>query len=244
MRPYQGGIDEARLGTFFRAMSVPTRVQLLAQLQVPKTAAELEMLPFRKHRDLREDRALSTPAVERHLEALREAGLVRSRLAQREGREVREYLVNPGELADLADEVRRLTLLRPAPGAAAGWSRTHATAQESSGRGGQVELPPGPAFVLAGGPLEGVAFPLTGSGPWTVGRSDQCALRIPLDPYVSGENTIVTQDEGAYWVRDLAASSNGTMHNWRLLDRGEVVRLRSGDTVGIGRTLMLFRDPA
>ncbi len=250
MRAYQGEIDYERLGAYLRTLSVPTRILLLQKLQHPQAPSEIELPPFRKHRDWQEDRTLSRQAVEGHLKKLEEVGLVRSREGDREGQPVREYLLDSARLFVMVDELRRLSLLRPAPSVAGGWAGATGDMQTVDRDGGSsaVELPEGPALVLVSGPLEGTVFPFEGEGPWVVGRSTAAAASISHDPYVSGQNAEVwrgdegTEEGGDGWfIRDLPSSSNGTALNWRLLEKGEAAQLKPGDTVGVGRSLLVFR---
>ncbi|MGQ0534925.1 MAG: FHA domain-containing protein [Methanobacteriota archaeon] len=168
---------------------------------------------------------------------------MRSRAASRDGVAVREYLVNPGRLFVVVDELRRLSRLRPPPSATRSWAGTGEETADRAGLESTPDLPGSPALVLASGPSEGTPLPLEGPGPWAVGRAEACDVVVPHDPYVSAENCRLRRDPEGWSVRDHAESTNGTTLNWRLLPKGGEVPIRSGDTIGLGRTIMIFRLP-
>lgn len=228
------GLDTAKLSAYLRALSMPNRLDLLRKLQQPHALGDIKLAPSRKDRDRNPARALSRQAVEEHLQKLEDLGLVHARTSEREGRVVTEYVVNQARLFVVVEELRRLSLLRPV--------HLSATAQGHTGPRSRdlPELPTGPAFVLAGGPLEGTAFPLVGSGPWFVGREKDASVALPFDPFVSKANAKVWRDGDAFYVEALPAK-NGTRVNWQPLAQGEVRPLRPADTLGVGRTVLLLR---
>jgi predicted component of type VI protein secretion system len=91
---------------------------------------------------------------------------------------------------------------------------------------------------------EGRAYALddaTGpEGEWVIGRRKGLAVSLDYDPYVSNENSVVVRRDGAYWVRDVAGSKNGTSVNWEPLARGGQRRLDATDVIGVGRSLLAF----
>lgn len=240
-RPHAGAIDVERLGQYLRALSVPTRILLLQKLQLPHTPAEVKLPPFRRDAGLRGDRTLSRQTVESHLRKLEAAGLVRSRPARRGGQAAREYLVNQERLFTLVDEVRRLALIRPAAGEGTMGTRSRPATAHHGDPGDAPALPRGPALVLVAGPLEGKAFPLEGAGPWVLGRSRGADACLDYDPFVSSRNTEVAREGAGFAVRSLPESRNGTTLNWRLLGKGERAPLAAGDTLGVGRSLLVAR---
>lgn len=232
-----GGIDYESLGRYLRVLAVPNRLVLLHKLQLPHAVADIELKPFRKAADRNPDRPLSRQAVRKHLHRLEAAGLVESRVGERDGREVTEYLVHQPRLFTIVDEFKRLSRIRPAPDVA-----PDATAGRSTATGGRgAAVPDGPALVLVGGMFEGRAFPLEGDGPWRVGRARDVAVSLPYDPFVSGANSEIRRDGDRLVIVDLPGSRNGTRVNWAPLDDGERRVLVPGDTVGVGRSLLVFR---
>jgi signal transduction histidine kinase len=93
------------------------------------------------------------------------------------------------------------------------------------------------------GPEKGRTFQLPDHEPQLLGRSSE-ALPIS-DSTVSRRHAELTPDDGAWYIRDLQ-SQNGTYVNGvRIRER---IRLRPGDQVRVGSTLMVFgatesRDP-
>ncbi len=100
--------------------------------------------------------------------------------------------------------------------------------------GQDLRLPPGMNAVLevVAGQDAGKVFRFT-RGTVTIGRR---AGEIPLtDPEVSRRHTVIEVfGRGMIYMRDLG-STNGTFHNGRRVGLG---RLRTGDTIGVGRTVL------
>lgn len=225
-------IDYAQLSRYLRALSVPSRLELLRALRTPRPAADIDVRPFRRDAGRNPERSLSRQTVEAHLRKLEALGLVRTRADGPGGRAA--YVLDHARLFLVVEELRQLSLI-PVAG-----SMT-ASDQASAGSAGEPALE-GPALVLAGGPLEGTAFPLQGQGPWVIGRAGGAAVPLLYDPFVSKENARVRREGRRYLVRDLPGSRNGTRLNWRPLPKGAEALLRPGDTIGVGRSLLLFRE--
>ncbi len=100
--------------------------------------------------------------------------------------------------------------------------------------GQELRLPPGMNGVLevVAGPDAGKVFRLT-RGTVAIGRR---AGEIPLaDPEVSRRHSVLEVfGRDMVFLKDLG-STNGTYHNGR---RVPVARIRAGDTVGVGRTVL------
>ncbi len=100
--------------------------------------------------------------------------------------------------------------------------------------GQDLRLPPGMNAVLevVAGQDAGKVFRFT-RGTVTIGRR---AGEIPLtDPEVSRRHTVIEVfGRGMIYLRDLG-STNGSFHNGRRVALG---RLRSGDTLGVGRSVL------
>jgi FHA domain-containing protein len=69
-----------------------------------------------------------------------------------------------------------------------------------------------------------------------IGRSKDCDIQVS-DPNVSRRHAEIRQEGSAYWVVDLD-STNGTEVNGRRLKRA---KLRSGDTITVGSTQLVFQ---
>jgi Protein of unknown function (DUF3662)/FHA domain len=69
-----------------------------------------------------------------------------------------------------------------------------------------------------------------------IGRSRDCDIQV-ADPNVSRRHAEIRQEGSAYWVVDLD-STNGTEVNGRRLKRA---KLRSGDTITVGSTQLVFQ---
>ncbi|MBN1334596.1 MAG: FHA domain-containing protein [Deltaproteobacteria bacterium] len=101
----------------------------------------------------------------------------------------------------------------------------------------ELRLPPGlnAIFEVVAGPDAGKVVRLS-RGTVTIGRRTG---EVPLaDAEVSRRHTVVEVfGRDMIFLRDLG-STNGTFHNGR---RVTVARLRPGDTVGVGRTVLRFQ---
>lgn len=95
---------------------------------------------------------------------------------------------------------------------------------------------PGKAVVVEGTSLEGKTFAL--SGELTIGRSDQCQVRVEGDTYVSSVHARIFQRDGSYMVEDLG-STNGTYLNRRRITAP--AELQRGDRVKVGKTVLEMR---
>lgn len=230
---YKPAVDYETLGAYLKVLSLPTRLELVRKLQTPRAVSEIDVSPTREARDANPDRSIARQTVESHLERLKEAGLVQTRAGTRGGRAVTEWIANQARLFVIADEMRRLSLVRALPG--------HATADVDDAAPRPPQIPAGRALLAVNGPLEGAAFPLDGAGPWVVGREKGLPVSLPYDPFVSKENTRLHVHDGVLHAIDLPGAKNGTRVNWRPLRAGESAPLTPGDTLGVGRTLLVVR---
>ncbi|MFN2587322.1 MAG: FHA domain-containing protein [Actinomycetota bacterium] len=95
---------------------------------------------------------------------------------------------------------------------------------------------PGKAVVIEGGELRGKSFPL--QGELTIGRSEQCHVRVAGDTYVSSVHARIFPRDGSYMVEDLG-STNGTYLNRRRITAP--AELQRGDRVKVGKTVLEMR---
>lgn len=224
-----------QLSLYLRVLGSPKRLDLLRKLQVPRTLSEINLQPSRRDRGSNPDRPISRQALERHLGALQDLGLVHVRTGERRGRAVTEYVVNHARLFVLVDELRRLSLIQPIRGAG------NRTAARGTGGGRSPLVSDGPCLVVAYGPLEGAVFELDGPGPWIAGRARGLPISLPHDPFVSQENARISRRDDRFTIESLPSARNGTSLNWQRIAPGDSVPLRSGDTIGVGRSLLLVR---
>lgn len=232
--------DYEKLVDYFRALAYPTRLELLHLLRFPHALPDIRLTPRQTRPGQNPDRPVARQTVQEHLEHLLAIGVVTAR--EPDGPKGRkEFVVNGAKVYQMMEELRRVGTI--VVGAPVGGD---ATVARDAG-GGAVKAPQeqGPRLVLVHGLYEGKAFPLrrAGAGParWVLGRKAEAAVSLDYDPYVSGENAAVEQGPGGFALVDLPGSRNGTLLNWRTLAPGERAPLRSGDVIGVGRSLLVFR---
>lgn len=221
-----------RLSETLRVLGTANRLDLLQKLLVPRTTSEISIAPSRDDADRNAERPISRQSLDHHLERLQSVGLVAARAAKRDGRSVTEWQTNAGRVFLVADELRRLSATPPS---------TTATMASPDGAAGELgALPPGPCLLLANGPWEGRAWALDGPGPWRIGRERDKEIAITYDPFVSREHAIVRRAGSALEV-EVASKRNATLLNWRPVDGSSTIRLVPGDTLGVGRSLLVVR---
>lgn len=231
--------QDETLAQRFAALASPVRLAVLREVATPRTVTEIHVRPSAAGAGGGgADRNVSRQTVREHLDRLVAAGLVLPRETERSRGPTTEYVLNHQELFSLAEEFRELARLRPAAELAL------ATLSTPDRREGS-ELA-GPCLVLVKGLGEGRTFDLApkrgdGRDEWVVGRRRGLAVSLDYDRFVSTENALVSLRDGAYFIEDLPDSRNGTLVNFRAIPRGEKRRLATGDLVGVGRSLLLFR---
>lgn len=236
------GGPEDTIAQLLQSLGNPVRLVLLHQLRVPRTLGEIRLPAQQARREgLAPGRIMSRQAVRHHLDILLEAGFVVARERVRGGNVVEEYVVNHRGLFALAEEVRAMANLRPRDLDAGPATMDLGDATPRRGDAG-------PRLLMVHGLNEGTPFPLvggrgTGEREWIIGRRPDVAIVLDHDPFISSENTRIRRDADAeMWVEDLPGSRNGTSVNWVPVPKGERMALRNGDVIGLGRTLLLYRD--
>lgn len=161
----------------------------------------------------------------------------RTAAVQAEGRTANRYAVVPQKLYEFTEDIRRLSTIYAGRGVSAEVTGTLGDAAE-------VPEMTGPRLVLVHGVYEGKAWALTEAtghdSAWLVGRAKGLTVSLDYDPFVSLENAAVTRVADRFEVSDLPQSKNGTAVNWVPLSKGGSRVLRSGDLIGVGRSLLLF----
>jgi pSer/pThr/pTyr-binding forkhead associated (FHA) protein len=125
-----------------------------------------------------------------------------------------------------------LVELRPAKTAAP--VRSSPVASQPPSR--KTKKPPAKAVVIEGEGLRGKTFSL--QQELTIGRSEQCHVRVEGDTYVSSVHARIFSRDASYMVEDLG-STNGTYLNRRRITAP--VELQRGDRVKVGKTVLEMR---
>lgn len=228
---------DGKLAESLSALANPARLALLRQVRAPRVLSEIDVPRMGGPRDLPDGGVLSRQAVKEHIEKLTSARLLLSRETERGGRSTVEYLVNHQALFALAEELRDLALLRPVVDLSL---ETRAGAMNEKD---PTKL--GPCLVLVKGLEEGKAFPLRateGTSEWVIGRRRGLAVSLDFDPFVSSEHALIGTNGKQHFLRDLESSRNGTRVNFMTIPKGEPVMLRQGDAIGVGRSILLYRQ--
>lgn len=235
------GIDFERLERFLKSLAYANRLELLSMLRIPRTLEEIHLSPGPAKAGESADRPISRQAVRGHLEQLEDAGLVRVRTGERPGRRAQhEYVLDHAQLFAVVDELRKLSTLE-----ASVRLDPMATQQLQESRGPLWEE--GLKVVIVRGVQEGKAFSLRHGAlksprGWVIGRSPEAHVCLEYDPFVSMENSEIIKVGDTYRLLDLRNARNGTFLNWKRLPVGGEAPLAGGDIVGVGRSLLLFRQ--
>lgn len=219
-----------RLGGYLKALSNPSRLELLYQLRFPKEASEIDLKPRRADKALNPERSMSRQAVAEHLDVLEAIGVV-SRDGDA-GNGADRFVLNHQRVFAIVEELRKLTLLRPAKPA-----DPLATLEAPSA--GTASWEKGPKLVLVAGAYEGRAYALKERA--LVGRAEGADVRLDYDPFVSSEHAEVTRQGSAWRVASVAGAKNGTFLNFQELRGGDARPIEKGDILGVGRSLLVFR---
>lgn len=230
----------AELEGYLKAIAQANRLELLESLRVPKTLDEIQLRPTAALVMGSAERVMSRQGVQNHLNKLIDAGIVRVALTDRKGkRGILEYHLDSARLFALVEELRRLTRL-PASNA------IDPLATQQLSEPASAPWTEGPKLVLVHGVREGRVFPLhkkDARAPrgWLIGRAAGAAVQLEYDPFVSIENAEIVERGSGYRLLDVRSARNGTCLNWRRLPPGGEAPLESGDVIGVGRTLLVFR---
>lgn len=234
-------LDSQRLEAYFKVLAYANRIDLLRMLREPHTIDEIRLEPGAAKAGSRPARPISRQAVGYHLAQLVKAGLVRTGMVEREGRKrMTEFYVEQSSLYALVEDFRRLSTLG---------SQTVRKAVETVAMGNERSEPwsEGPKVVLVHGVYEGRAYPLartklTGGRGWIIGRRETNHVCLGYDPFVSNENSEILPGRDGFRLLDLRTARNGTYLNWQRVAPGTETSLKNGDVIGVGRSLLLFRD--
>lgn len=233
-------IDYAALALKLRTLGHENRLRLVALLRQPRPIGDLLLPPGPGRSGDRPERPIRRQSVLDHLHLLQEIGLVRAQKGSKARSAQFEYVTVRAQLFALMENLREV--LQAQSTSSAGPLETVAALPWSR----QPTAPQGPRLVLVQGADPGRAFPLrqtdlaSGRG-WIIGRKESCHVSLDYDPYASSETAEVIRDATGYRIIDLRTARNGTWLNWARLPLGETAPLRTGDVIGVGRSLLLFR---
>lgn len=229
-------IDYDHLEEYLKALAHGRRLELLHILQVPHALADIRITPGKDRAGDSPDRIASRQAIQRHVETLQEIGVVVASPTV-EGRS-KEYVVDRQRVFQVLEELRRVGTIT-----SGAFVSRDATVDAAVAR--ERELVPGPKVVLVHGFVEGKVFLLrrergSEARGWVIGRKGDAHVSLDYDPFVSLVNSEILLDRGAWSVRDLGLSRNGTWLNWKRVT-SDPMPLRAGDVIGVGRSLLVFQ---
>lgn len=232
--------DLQRLAEHLRVLANPNRLKLLYELRSPRSVAELELTPEKVPQGENPDRPISHQAVRSHLSKLQSIDVVSIRQKERDGHIADEHVLNHQRLFAIVEELRRLGELHTDHEA-----REEETIPADPGGGGSDRTTP--HLLLVRGQREGRVFPLnpedrTPGRGWVIGRKRGLAVALDYDPFVSGENTEIRDQDDGFVIQDLEESRNGTYVNFTKTPPTKAVPLTHGDLVTVGKTNLVFHD--
>ena len=100
---------------------------------------------------------------------------------------------------------------------------------------------PIPAYLVLEDPSGNREVPLNATNVWRLGRSDKCEIAI-RDETISRTHAMIQRSDMAEYCFIDMGSRNGSFVNDRRVSTPVV--LRNGDRISLGKTRMIFRDPA
>ncbi len=242
-------VDTERLSNVLSTLGNRQRLDILRQLTTPKNVGEIDASREQEEKD-GEVRTvnLTRQAILSHIDKLQDVGLVDTRVAQGEGSHTKEYFTREDHLFMVLEEVRTLGNLAMDSGTGGVPDRTLVQRQEPETPDHEDALA---QLILIRGIREGRVFPLHSKADpaqWWIGRERQVGdeqVDVPLeyDLFISRKHAVLSHEDKRFMLRD-AESLNGTVVNWnRELRGGEEIELEHGDVIGVGRSLLLFRNP-
>lgn len=232
--------SHTELETYLKVLAHGNRLELLQTLRTPRTLDEIHLTPSAGGENGSPDRNMTRQGIQNHLNKLIDAGIVRVTPTDRKGkRGILEYHLDSARLFAIVEELRKVTR-EPVV------DEIDPLATQALTGVGTAGWTEGPKIVLVHGVREGRVFPLLQKDlrpprGWLIGRSPGVPVRLDYDPFVSLENAEIIQERSDFALLDLRTSKNGTYLNWRRLPAGARVPLESGDVIGVGRTLLVFR---
>lgn len=227
---------EVQLARQLEAIANPTRLALLRQLRHARLLGEIRIKAEQPREGLPDERPMARQGVKQHLDRLIDAGFAKGRPGWRGEAAVEEYVVQHQRLFALAEDLRQLGDLRPLD--------PLASAETADiGEPATAPLPRESCLVVVHGLTEGRAFRFDGgASEWFVGRQRGLTATLDYDPYVSSTHARLFRVGDRIHVENVAGSRNGTYLNWQRIKDGTSEPLRHGDIIGVGKSLLLFRE--
>lgn len=223
------------------ALAFANRLNLLSQLQDACTLDEIELTPVdHDTTNGTRGRCLTRQGVRYHLNQLQEAGIVRAERVRDGGRVKNAYRVNRAPLWALSEGLRELARGDEPP-------ERRAKTNPSALAWDPVPKRPGPHLVVVHGLEVGRRFglgTLESDRPrgWILGSQEKADVRLPESEFVDGQAAEIERKEEDYTLLDLRSARARVSLNGDPLELGERRVLDHGDVVGVGRTLLSFRD--
>jgi DNA-binding transcriptional ArsR family regulator len=232
------GLDVERTAQILASLSNPVRLRILDTLREPRQLKDIKVRPAREEGGKLPARNMSRASVKEHLDKLMELDLVRKGSNEVGNRRVETYLINHARVYLVAEEMRRVSLLSP--------KRPDGDTTAILNVSKSAKTRKGATLTLVNGVQEGHIFQLTstadGKSAWSIGRDIGNDVHIPFDPFISLHNSRIEAKNGKFHLHGAADSRNGTRLNWQPIDSEVPQSLTSGDVIGIGRCLLVFRN--
>lgn len=220
----QTRIDFEALARDLKPLGNPTRLELLHFLMKPHYLEEIAS-----------HLKMARQAAEKHIEQLVEVGVLKPQPGRRDSGPVTEYVLVPQRLFAISEEFNKLGVLRPER-KAEDLERTMISTAHAAARAD----PEVARLAVVHGMRIGAVISLTGKEAWTIGRDKDRDIVLDYDPYVSNRHAEVLREGAGHFLVD-TFSTNGTFLNWERVARGGRLPLSSGDVVGVGKTLLVFK---
>ena len=212
--------DRVALAKAFEVLASDVRLDLLHRLARPR------FVP-----DLVRDTGLRRQTLSRHLEALVEAGLVRTIESRRGALPATAYQADPGGLFAFKESVFEIAVAAPpAP--------RHATRLAGAAKASRRTETPG--LLVVHGDAPGRWFPLEERDTFVVGRDARCEVPLEWDPFASARHAMLRRGPDGWTATDLRAT-NPPLVNFAAVPTGGTVRLADGDVLTVGRSHLVFR---
>lgn len=189
-------------------------------------------------REIASELEITRQSAQAHVDKLVDLGVLERRRGQREQGPVTEYVVVPSRLFAIQERFAQLGRLEPEVDD----EELRAVTQPLDEEDTSGDQPVSPRLTIVHGFGRGRRVPLTGSGPWLIGREATAQICLDFDPFVSSRHAEIRRDGDGFEVVDLY-SRNGTRLDWAAVDRGGGAPLENGAILGVGRTLLVFRTP-